>query len=96
LGKRGLIEERDGVFYIFSPSFERWIRHEMLSAPGEAETEISAEEWLKSGGHEDIKGNRNVLPRFKKKYWPLVGAFMKELSMKVAASVVTELVKGLW
>jgi AAA+ ATPase superfamily predicted ATPase len=96
LGKRGLIEERDGVFYIFSPSFERWIRHEMLSAPGEAETETSAEEWLKSGGHEDIKGNRNVLPRFKKKYWPLVGAFMKELSMKVAASVVTELVKGLW
>jgi hypothetical protein len=95
LGKRGLIEDRSGVYAIFSPSFERWIRHEILAAPGEGESETSAEEWLKSGGHEDVKGNRNVLPRFKKKYWPLVGSFMKELSIKVAASVTTELIKGM-
>ena len=30
------------------------------------------------------------------KYWPLVGSFMKELSVKVAASVATEMIKGLW
>jgi hypothetical protein len=95
LGKRGLIEDGNGIYSIFSPSFERWISHEILAAPGEGESEANAEEWLKSGGHEDIKGNRNVLPRFKKKYWPLVGSFMKEFSIKVAASVTTELIKNL-
>lgn len=96
LGKRGMLDDGNGIYSIFSPSFERWVRHEILAAPGEGESETNAEEWLKSGGHEDIKGNRNVLPRFKKKYWPLVGSFMKELSIKVAASVTTELMKNLW
>jgi AAA+ ATPase superfamily predicted ATPase len=96
LGKRGMVNDANGVYSIFSPSLERWVRHEILAAPGESESETSAEEWLKSGGHEDIKGNKNVLPRFKKKYWPLVGTVMKEVSIKLVSSVTAELIKSLW
>lgn len=95
LAKRGMINDGNAVYSIFSPSFERWIGHEILAAPGEGESETNAEEWLKSGGHEDIKGNKNVLPRFKKKYWPLVSSFMEEISIKVVAEIAAGLLKGL-
>jgi hypothetical protein len=71
LGKRGLVGERDGVYCIFSPSFQRWIQKEILAAPGEEETETNAETWLKGGGHEDVKNAKSLLPRFKKQYWPI-------------------------
>lgn len=95
LNKRGLVNEADGMFSLFSPSLERWIRHEILSAPGEEETQTSAEEWLRSGKREDLKGAKEILPKFKRKYWPLMADITKELSFKLAVAGMTELIKAL-
>lgn len=34
LGKRGLVVETEGLYQIFSSTFENWIRQEILSTPG--------------------------------------------------------------
>jgi len=93
LGKRGLIDERDGKYNIFSPSFENWIRQEILAAPGEEESPQSADEWLKAGGHEDVRSAKSLLPRVKKEYWPLIGSFIKELTIKTTAAITVEYMK---
>jgi hypothetical protein len=95
LSKRGLVEERQGVFALFSPPFELWVQREVAAAPGEEETQQSAEEWLKSGGREDLKDVKGVLPKFKKKYWPMLGDIAKELSFEFAAAGAMELIKVL-
>jgi hypothetical protein len=95
LGKRGLIDEREGVYALFSPSFERWIRQEMSAVSGEEESHKTAEEWLKSGGREDLKEAGGVLPGFKKKYWPILTDIIKELSFEFAAAGALELIKVL-
>lgn len=84
LGKRGLVDERDGLYTFFSPTLAHWIRNEILAAPGEEESQSTAEEWVKSGGQQEVKEAASVLPRFRKKYWPVVGEFIQELSMKIA------------
>jgi AAA+ ATPase superfamily predicted ATPase len=96
LSKRGLVDERDGVYHIFSLSLENWIRHEILAAPGEQESQKSAEEWLGAGGQNEVKEARNVFPHFKKKYWPLMGAFFKDLTIEAAAALTLEFVKTIW
>jgi hypothetical protein len=93
LGKRGMVVERDDRYSLFSPSLERWIRREIIAAPDEAETQTTAEEWLKSGKREDLKEVKGVLPKFKKKYWPLLGDVAKELSFEFAAAGAFELIK---
>ena len=95
LGKRGLIDEREGVYALFSPSFERWIRQEMSAVSGEEESHKTAEEWLKSGGREDLKEAGGVLPGFKKKYWSILTDIIKELSFEFAAAGALELIKVL-
>ena len=95
LGKRGMVVERDGIYSLFSPSLERWIRQEIVAAPGEEETQMSAEEWLKSGKRDDLKEVKGVLPKFKKKYWPILGDIAKELSFEFAAAGAFELIKVL-
>jgi hypothetical protein len=95
LGKRGLVGEREGVYSLFSPSLERWIRQEIVAAPGEEESQTSAEEWLKSGKREDLKETKGVLPKFKRKYWPLMADIAKELSFEFAAAGTLELIKVL-
>ena len=95
LGKRGLIVERDGVYGLFSSSLERWVRQEIVAAPGEEETQITADEWLKSGKRDDLKEVKGVLPKFKKKYWPMLGDIAKELSFEFAAAGTLELIKVL-
>jgi len=60
------VDERDGVYHIFSPSLESWIRHEIIAAPGEQESQQSAEEWLGAGGQKEVKEARSVFPHFKK------------------------------
>ena len=95
LGKRGLIGEREGVYSLFSASLERWIRQEIVAAPGEEESQMSAEEWLKSGKREDLKVTKGVLPKFKRKYWPLMADIAKELSFEFAAAGTLELIKVL-
>ena len=93
LNKRGLVSEVDGVFQIFSPSFERWIRNEIMAAPGEEESQKTAEDWLVSGGQKEVKEARAVLPRIKKKYWPLMGVFFKEVALKTITDVTVEFIK---
>jgi hypothetical protein len=80
---------------LFSPSLERWIRQEIVAAPGEEESQTSAEEWLKSGKREDLKETKGVLPKFKRKYWPLMADIAKELSFEFAAAGTLELIKVL-
>jgi Novel STAND NTPase 2 len=93
LGKRGLINEQAGIYKIFSLAFERWIRREIVAVPGEAENEGSAEEWLKSGGHNDVKHAKGVLPGFKKKYWHILGDVAKDLSIEFAVSGAFEIIR---
>jgi hypothetical protein len=93
LMKRGMLEERDDIYSLFSFSLGRWIRQEVSAPPGEEETGQSAEEWLKSGGQENLKDAKGVLPKFKKKYWPILGNIAKELSFEFAAAGAMELIK---
>ena len=57
----------------------------------ENEEQQTAEEWLR-GEEEMDKGLgdkvKAVLPGFNKKYWPMMGAFVKELSMKLVVDEV--------
>jgi len=93
LGKRGLVSETDGVFRIFSPSFERWIRNEIIATPGEEESQKTADEWLTSGGQKEVREARAVLPRFKKKYWPLMQVFFKEMALEAVVDFTVEFIK---
>ena len=95
LGKRGMVAESDELYKLFSPSLERWIRQEIVAAPGEEETETTADEWLISGKRDDLKEVKGVLPKFKKKYWPLLGDIAKELSFEFATAGAFELIKVL-
>jgi len=95
LGKRGMVVERDERYGLFSPSLERWIRQEIIAAPGEEETQTTAEEWLNSGKRDDLTEVKGVLPKFKKKYWPMLGDLAKELSLEFAAAGAFELIKVL-
>lgn len=71
-----------------------WLAREIV-APGEEETQTSAEEWLRSGKHEDLRETKGVLPKFKGKYWPLLADIAKELSFEFAAAGAMELIKVL-
>jgi hypothetical protein len=93
LGKRGLITETNGVFQIFSPSFSTWIQEEIIAAPGEEESQKTADEWLNSGGQKEVKEARAVLPRIKKKYWPLMQVFFKETALKAVVDFTVEFIK---
>jgi hypothetical protein len=93
LNKRGLVSEVDGVFEIFSPSFEHWIQKEIIAAPGEEESQKTADDWLTSGGQKEVKEARAVLPRIKKKYWPLLEVFFKEMALKTITDMTFEFIK---
>ncbi|HSM23647.1 MAG TPA: AAA-like domain-containing protein [Anaerolineaceae bacterium] len=98
LVKHGLlIENRQaGLYHILSPSFERWIAKEILVAPGEEESQTSVNEWLKSGGREDLEPVTGFMPKFKKKYWPVIATFTKDISMELVGNITFEiLTKGL-
>jgi uncharacterized protein len=94
LRKRGLVLEQDGLYSLFSPAFGSWIRQEIIAGPGEDEPEISIDDWIKNSGHENAKAAKEVLPKFKKKYWPIMGTMLKEFTVKLAVDVALEAVKG--
>jgi hypothetical protein len=48
-----------------------------------------------SGKHEDLKETKRFLPKFKRKYWPLMADIAKELSFEFAAAGTMELIKVL-
>lgn len=91
LDKRGLIIGKDGNFSLFSPRFEHWIRREIKAGPGEEEDETSVEKWLREGGREDLLEVKGFIPHFKKKYWPVLGNLLKEVSFEFVAGLVMHL-----
>jgi hypothetical protein len=93
LARRGLAEERDGLYALGSASLTRWIQREVAAPPEEQESQQSAEEWLSSGGRENLEQTKGVLPKFKKKYWPILQDVAKELSFEFAAAGALELLK---
>ena len=92
LDKRGMLSIRDGNIAIFSPRFEDWIRREMLSSPGEEEDEVSVEKWLSEGGKENLLEVKGFIPRFKRRYWPVLGNILKEVSFEFAAGLIMSMV----
>lgn len=93
LKKRGLISQTDGQYRIFSSTFENWIRLEILSFPGTEESQTTVEEWLKSGGRENLKETRQVLPGIKKKYWSLMSELFRDFSLEFAAVGTLEIIR---
>jgi hypothetical protein len=91
LTTRGLTVEETGRYSLCSPVFGDWITHEIMATAGEEEDDQTAEEWLQ--GERDIDRGlgdkvKSVLPKFNKKYWPVLGSFVKELSIKLAAEEI--------
>lgn len=91
LAKRGLIVEADEKYSLFSPSLERWVLREIMTAPGEEETPASVNEWLKSGGREKMDHAKGVLPKIKKKYWAIATNILTEVSFELVGATVFEL-----
>jgi AAA+ ATPase superfamily predicted ATPase len=89
--KRGAVVDQDGSFSIFSTGFEEWITLELTALPGEEENEASVEAWLKAGGHEKLKPAKGILPKVKKKYWPIIGNIMREMSFELAGAAAFEI-----
>jgi len=94
LVKRGLLLENrtENTFALLSPSLERWIAQEVSAVPGEEETPKNVDEWIQSGDYEYAKPARGSLPKFKKKYWPVVATVMKEFSIDVAEKIAIEFI----
>jgi serine/threonine protein kinase len=90
LANRGLLDETDGVYSLFSPSFENWVALELSAEPGQEEAADSVQTWLQESGWDTIDPIKGILPRFKKKYWPILGELLKDLSFKMIAVAAAE------
>jgi hypothetical protein len=87
LGKRGLLLTEDSAYRLFSPAFECWLAREMVAPEGQEESPASVEAWLAEGGRERLQPVKGALPRFKKKYWPILADVLKEISFEMIAGV---------
>ncbi|MEA3441363.1 MAG: AAA-like domain-containing protein [Chloroflexota bacterium] len=97
LVKRGLLLENrtEGTFRLLSPSLERWIAREISAPPGEQESQASVQSWLESGGRDEMEPISGILPKFKKKYWPVISSMAMELSVEFIGAITWEiLTKG--
>jgi hypothetical protein len=94
--RRGLIAESEQRLRLLSPCLERWIAYDILSTPDDVESQASVEDWLASGGREDLQAVKGLLPRFKKKHWRVVGTLLKEMSFEIVGAAAFEvLVRGM-
>ena len=93
LVRRGLLLENrsEGTYRLLSPSLEHWIAKEISAPPGEEESEASVDEWLESGGQDELESMGGILPRFKKKYWPVVSSMAMDLSVEFIGALNLEL-----
>jgi AAA+ ATPase superfamily predicted ATPase len=92
---RGLLSETNGEYSLVSHRFDYWISQEVVAAPGEEESQESVDGWLKSVGQEKFEPAQSLLPKFKKKYWPVVGILIKEISFEIAGAAGFEILKNL-
>jgi len=99
LVKRGLLYEdlaQANCYRLLSESLERWINREIAAGEEDEESPASVESWLKSGGKEMVEPLKGALPRFKKKYWPILSTVLQEMSFELAGAATFEfLVKAL-
>ena len=80
---------------MLSPSLEKWIAKEISAEPDEEESADTVQAWLKSGGRENLEPIGGILPKFKKKYWPVVSGIALDLSLELIGAVTWEmLTKG--
>ena len=97
--KRGLLLENrsEHTYQILSSSLERWIAREIAVTPGEEESRDAVDQWLAAGGRENLEPVSGLLPKFKKKYWPMLSGFTKELSMELIGNITFQiLTKGMF
>jgi hypothetical protein len=94
LVKRGLLLENrsQGTVRLLSPSLESWITREISAVPGEEESQTTVQEWLKSGGRENLEAIEGVLPQFKKKYWPVISGLAFDLSLELLGAVTWDVI----
>jgi hypothetical protein len=59
----------------------------VTAGPEEQEAPADVEAWLAEGGLERLHPVRGAFPKFKKKYWPIMGEVLKELSFELVAGV---------
>ncbi len=93
LVKRGLLYEdpaQPGCYRLLSKSLESWINREIAAGEESEETPASVETWLKSGGKEVVEPVKGALPRFKKKYWPIISTVLQEMSFELAGAATFE------
>ena len=68
---------------------------EISAVPGQEESQASVQEWLAAGGREEMEPVSGILPKFKKKYWPVVSGLALDLSLELIGAVTWEiLTKG--
>ena len=90
LSKRGVVIKPNDEYILFSPSLDQWISMEVSAMPGGAEDDVSVEQWLKAGNDEKLTPVKGVLPKFKKKYWPIMSTVAQQLSIEFAQSLAVE------
>jgi len=93
LTRRGLLLEDtvQGTYKLLSPSLESWIIREIATAPGEQESQETVASWLGAQDADALEHVKSVLPKFKKKYWPVVSTVLRELSFELAGAATFEL-----
>ncbi len=93
LTRRGMLLEDSiqGTYKLFSPSLESWIIREIAAAPGEEESQETVAAWLGAQDADLLEPVKGVLPKFKKKYWPIVSTVLRELSFELAGAATFEL-----
>ena len=93
LTRRGMLLEDSiqGTYKLFSPSLESWIIREIAAAPGEEESQETVATWLGAQDADLLEPVKGVLPKFKKKYWPVVSTVLRELSFELAGAATFEL-----
>jgi hypothetical protein len=89
LSRRGLLEEQKDGFRLFSAAFGQWILQEVLAASGDDGTAADAEAALRSQP-ENLKSLLTALPRFKKKYWPILIELCRGLSPQIDPLVLLD------
>ncbi len=94
LVKRGLLltSREDPKYQIFSTSFSRWIAREITASGDHSESTESLEDWIQEGGVDLSDVSREFLPKFKKKYWPLVWKLVDGVTHDVISAAAIEMV----
>jgi hypothetical protein len=92
--RRGILPQRNGdstCFSLLSSSLESWIIRELAADPDEEASQVSVNEWLKSGKLSLDEPDKTLMTKVKKQYWPLFATILKEVSLGVAGNIAFEM-----